>query len=143
MKKMALVRRVAGMAAVMAAVLGGAAPAQAQVVRVNGVPYVPAAAQGAREYCPDLGVLVERADGGLRVRQIRRSAAAEQLELEEGDLLVRINGRRPDSVSELHEVLFTGADHEDHELVIERDGEYLRALVFHDHGQVMVHTSLH
>jgi S1-C subfamily serine protease len=102
----------------------------------------PAMAQGF-EYSPDLGVLVEHTGGGFVVRAMRRGAFARQLGLRPGDLVFAVNGDHPDSLNDLHRVLFTGADEEDHDLDILRNGRHLHASVFHAHGEIFVHTALH
>ncbi len=102
----------------------------------------PAMAQGF-EYCPDLGVLVEHTGGGFVVRAMRRGAFARQLGLRPGDLVFAVNGDHPDTLNDLHRVLFTGSDEEDHDLDILRNGRHLHASVFHSHGEIFVHTALH
>jgi S1-C subfamily serine protease len=102
----------------------------------------PAMAQGF-EYSPDLGVLVEHTGGGFVVRAMRRGAFARQLGLRPGDLVFAVNGDHPDTLNDLHRVLFTGADEEDHDLDILRNGRHLHASVFHAHGEIFVHTALH
>ena len=99
-----------------------------------------AEAQGGMEYCPDLGVLVQHTDAGLFVRAIRGRGAASQLGLRSGDLIFAVNGNHPDTLSDLHRVLFTGADLEDHDLdILKANGQHVHALVFHDHGTIQVH----
>ena len=101
-----------------------------------------AEAQGM-EYCPDLGVLVQHSDGGMFVRAFRGGSLAREIGLQRGDLVFSINGNHPDSLDDLHRVLFTGADNEDHDLDILRNGRHLHAMVFHDHGHILVHSTLH
>jgi S1-C subfamily serine protease len=103
----------------------------------------PAAMAQGFEYSPDLGVLVEHTGGGFVVRAMRRGAFARQLGLRPGDLVFAVNGDHPDSLNDLHRVLFTGADEEDHDLDIFRNGRHLHASVFHSHGEIFVHTALH
>ena len=95
------------------------------------------------EYCPDLGVLMQHVDAGMIVRAMRRAAFAKALGLRPGDLIFAINGQHPDSITQIHDMLFTGADNEDHDLDILRGGRHLHAAVFHLNGQIYVHTSLH
>jgi S1-C subfamily serine protease len=95
------------------------------------------------EYCPDLGVLVQRVDAGLYVRVLRGKAIARTLGLRPGDLIFAVNGEHPASINELHRVLFTGADNEDHDLDILRGDAHLHAAVFHVDGEIFVHTALH
>ena len=102
----------------------------------------PAMAQGL-EYCRDLGVLVQSTDGGLWVRAMRGNAAARALGIRPGDLIFAVNGSHPESLSDLHRVLFTGGDNEDHDLDVLRGNRHLHALVFHVNGEVLVHQSLH
>lgn len=105
--------------------------------------FAPAAVAQGFEYCPDLGVLVEHTGGGFVVRAMRRGAFARQLGLRPGDLVFAVNGAHPDNLNDLHRVLFTGADEEDHDLDILRSGRHLHASVFHSHGEIFVHTALH
>jgi len=95
------------------------------------------------EYCPDLGVLVQRLDAGLFVRVLRGKAIARTLGLRPGDLIFAVNGEHPASINDLHRVLFTGADNEDHDLDILRGDSHLHAAVFHVDGEIFVHTALH
>ena len=95
------------------------------------------------EFCPDLGVLVQRVDAGLFVRVLRGKAIARTLGLRPGDLIFAVNGQHPSSINDLHRVLFTGADNEDHDLDILRGDSHLHAAVFHVDGEIFVHTALH
>jgi S1-C subfamily serine protease len=95
------------------------------------------------EFCPDLGVLVQRVDAGLFVRVLRGKAIARTLGLRPGDLIFAVNGEHPASINDLHRVLFTGADNEDHDLDILRGDSHLHAAVFHVDGEIFVHTALH
>lgn len=106
------------------------------------VPARDAHAQGF-EYSPDLGVLVQHVNAGMLVRAMRRAAFARQLGLQPGDLIFAINGQHPDSLSDIHNMLFTGADDEDHDLDVLRGGQHLHAAVFHHGGEILVHGSLH
>jgi S1-C subfamily serine protease len=94
------------------------------------------------QYCRDLGVLVQSMDGGLWVRAMRGGATARMLGIRPGDLIFAVNGTHPDSLNDLHRVLFTGGDNEDHDLDVLRGGRHLHALVFHVNGEILVHQSL-
>ncbi len=102
----------------------------------------PAMAQGM-EYCPDLGILVERTSGGFLVRAQRRAAITRRLGLQPGDLIFAINGQHPSSLSQLHNALFSGADNEDHDVDVLRGGQHLHAAIFHVNGELLVHAALH
>jgi S1-C subfamily serine protease len=102
-----------------------------------------AQAQGSLEYCEDLGVLVQYTNAGMIVRAMRGRAIARQLGLRPGDLIFAVNGSHPNSIADLHRLLFTGADDEDHDLDILRGSLHLHAMVFHHGGQILVHTTLH
>lgn len=107
-------------------------------------PLAPRAAHAQpMEYCPDLGVLVSHGDGGLVVQGMRRVAIARQLGLRPGDVIFAINGQHPDTLSQLHSMVFSGADNEDHDLDVLRGGRHLHTAIFHVNGQVLTHTSLH
>lgn len=102
----------------------------------------PAVAQGL-EYSAALGVLVQHSGAGMLVRVVR-GGVARQLGLQPGDLIFAINGNHPDSLSDLANALFAGADNEDHDMDVIRSGQHLHALLFHVHGQVYMHgTGLH
>ena len=101
-----------------------------------------AEAQGI-EYCPDLGVLVQHANEGMYVRGFRGGSVAQQIGLRRGDLVFAINGNHPDSLDDLHRVLFTGGDDEDHDLDIFRGGQHLHTMVFHHDGHILTHSTLH
>jgi S1-C subfamily serine protease len=102
-----------------------------------------AQAQGSLEFCEDLGVLVQHISGGMVIRAMRGRATARQIGLRPGDIIFAVNGSHPDSLADLHRVLFTGADEEDHDLDILRGNAHLHAAVFHNNGQIFVHTALH
>ncbi len=96
------------------------------------------------EFCPDLGVLVSHSGGGLTVQGMRRGfPITRQLGLRPGDLIFAINGQHPNSLSQLHGVLFAGADNEDHDIDVLRDGAHLHAAVYHVNGQVFARSTLH
>ena len=103
----------------------------------------PAAEAQGMEYCRDLGVLVEHTGAGLLVRALRGNAAARQIGLRPFDIIFSINGSHPGSLSDLHRVLFTGGDDEDHDLDIFRGGQHVHSMVFHHDGNIMVHSALH
>ncbi len=110
---------------------------------VTGVETPAAHAQGSLEYCEDLGVMVQHISGGMVVRALRGRAVARQIGLRPGDIIFAVDGSHPDSLADLHRVLFTGADEVDHDLDILRGPAHLHAAVFHNHGQIFVHTALH
>lgn len=99
-------------------------------------------AQGM-EYCPDLGVFVQHVNGGMQIRAMRRDSIVRQLGLRPGDLIFGVDGRHPDSINELHAMLFAGADNVDHDLDILRGPAHLHAAIFHQSGRVFVHVALH
>ncbi|MBI4365719.1 MAG: DegQ family serine endoprotease [Deltaproteobacteria bacterium] len=56
--------------------------------------------EGARTVAPDaLGLVVRSADGGVAVARVESGSPAETVGVEEGDLIVEINGRAIDSVA--------------------------------------------
>jgi len=116
----------------------GLANTAAQSVAVS-----PAMAQ-QMEFCPDLGVLVSSSSGGLTVQGMRRGGTiSRQLGLRPGDLIFAISGQHPTSLSQLHNILFAGADNEAHDIDVLRDGQHLHASLYHAHGQVFANNTLH
>ena len=103
---------------------------------------VPTAQAQGLEYCRDLGVMVQHTDVGLIVRALRGRGVAGQIGLQPDDLLFAVDGYHPDSLDDLHRVLFTGADHVDHDIDILRGNQHLHVMVFHDHGEIFAHGVL-
>ena len=74
---------------------------------------------------PLLGVMIESADGGVRVTQVTAGSVAERSGIEEGDLIRRAAGFETATVAELIEIIRRQAPGTWLPLVVGRDGEDL------------------
>ncbi len=101
-----------------------------------------AKAESVTEFSPDLGAVVEVTPDGIRVQAVRKNAGIPGLDLQAGDLIFGVNGKHPDKIKDLHDLLFTGADNEDHDLdVIRRGAGHVHYMIFHVGDKMFVHKS--
>lgn len=119
---------------VMLAVAGGASGV-ASIAR-------PAEAQGL-ERCGDLGVMVQHVSEGFVVRSVMRGGIANELGLSRGDLIFAIDGEHPQSLDDLHQMIFRGADRSIHDLDVLRRGQHLHAAIYHIDDRVYFTNRLH
>lgn len=99
-------------------------------------------AQGL-ERCYDLGVMVQHVDDGFIVRSVMRGGIANELGLSRGDLIFALDGQHPNSLDDLHRIIFSGADRSIHDLDVLRGGRHLHAAVYHLGDRVFFTNSLH
>jgi S1-C subfamily serine protease len=101
-----------------------------------------AEAQGL-EYCRDLGVMVQHVPAGLSVVALRGGGVGRQLGLRRGDLIWAVDNAHPDTLDQVHEMIFLGADGAVHDLDVLRGAAHLHTGIFHMHGIVVTQGTLH
>lgn len=101
-----------------------------------------AEAQGI-EYCRDLGVMVQHVPAGMSVVALRGGGVGRQLGLRRGDIIWAVDNAHPDTLDQVHEVIFRGADGAVHDLDVLRGAAHLHAAIYHMHGIVMTQGTLH
>lgn len=105
--------------------------------------HAPAVEAQGFEYCRDLGVMVQHVPTGMSVVALRGGGIGRQLGLRRGDIVWGVDGSHPDSLNEIHTMIFRGVDGAVHDLDVLRGSAHLHAAVFHMHGVVLTRGTLH
>ena len=106
------------------------------------VVHTPATEAQGLEYCRDLGVMVQHVPQGMAVVSLRGGGVARQLGLRRGDIIWGVDGSHPNSLDELHSMLFSGADGAMHDLDVFRGAMHLHTGVFHMNGLILTRGTL-